>query len=81
MSDVSSIAAYLSRDIISPALRRLEAIWRDGYRQAKTGVTLSHFYPSGVAQLDMFSQQLPRASTDTLMAAIDQINRSGMGKV
>lgn len=49
MSDVSSIAAYLSQDIISPALRGLEAIWRDGYRQAKAGVTLGDFYPSGVA--------------------------------
>ncbi|WBV24348.1 DUF4113 domain-containing protein [Pantoea piersonii] len=81
MSDVSGIALYLSRDIISLALRGLEAIWCDGYRQAKAGVTLGDFYPSGATQLDMFSQQLLRASTDTLMAATDQINRSGMGKV
>lgn len=29
----------------------------------------------------MFSQQLPRANADALMTALDQINRSGLGKV
>ena len=70
-----------TRDIIGLALRALDAIWRDGYRYAKAGVTLGDFYQSGVAQLDMFSQQLPRANTDALMSALDQINSSGLGKV
>ncbi len=70
-----------SRDIIGFALRALETVWRDGYRYAKAGVTLGDFYQSGVAQLDMFSQQLPRANADALMSAVDQINRSGLGKV
>lgn len=70
-----------TRDIIGFALQALERIWREGYRYAKAGVTLGDFYQSGVAQLDMFSQQLPRANADALMSAVDQINRSGVGKV
>ncbi|MBD8234894.1 translesion error-prone DNA polymerase V subunit UmuC, partial [Pantoea agglomerans] len=70
-----------TRDIIGLALRALETVWRDGYRYAKAGITLGDFYQSGVAQLDMFSQQLPRANADALMSAVDQINRSGLGKV
>lgn len=70
-----------TRDIIDFALQALELIWRDGYRYAKAGVTLGDFYQSHVAQLDMFSQQLPRANADELMSAVNQINRSGLGKV
>ncbi|MBK0126196.1 translesion error-prone DNA polymerase V subunit UmuC [Pantoea sp. S61] len=70
-----------TRDIIDSALRGLSTIWRDGYRYAKAGVMLSDFYQSGVAQFDMFSEQLPRANADALMAALDGINRSGRGKV
>ncbi|WP_338137929.1 MULTISPECIES: DUF4113 domain-containing protein [Pantoea] len=70
-----------TRDIISFALQALKRIWWDGYRYAKAGVTLGDFYQLGVAQLDMFSQQLPRANADALMSAEDQINRSGLGKV
>jgi len=42
---------------------------------------LGDFYQSDVAQFDMFSEQLPRANADALMAALDSINRSGRGKV
>jgi DNA polymerase V len=70
-----------TRDIIGFALRALETVWREAYRYAKAGITLGDFYQSGVAQLDMFSQQLPRANADALMSAVDQINRSGLGKV
>lgn len=35
---------------------------------------LGDFYQSGVAQLDMFIEQLPRANADGLMAALDKIN-------
>ena len=70
-----------TRDIIDSALRGLGTIWRDGYRYAKAGVMLGDFYQSGVAQFDMFSEQLPRANADALMAALDSINRSGRGKV
>lgn len=70
-----------TRDIIGFALRALERIWRDGYRYAKAGITLGDFYQSGVVQLDMFSQQLPRENADALMSAVDKINRSGLGKI
>lgn len=71
----------VTRDIIGFALRALETVWRGGFRYAKAGITLGDFYQSGVAQLDMFSQQLPRANADALMSAVDQISRSGLGEV
>lgn len=70
-----------TRDIVSLAIRGLDTIWREGYRFAKAGIMLSDFYQSNVAQLDMFSEQLPRANADTLMKALDTINHSGLGKV
>lgn len=42
---------------------------------------LGDFYQSGVAQLDMFSEQQPRANADALMATLDRINGSGLGKI
>ncbi|HBM2521668.1 TPA: translesion error-prone DNA polymerase V subunit UmuC [Enterobacter hormaechei] len=70
-----------TRDITGMALRGLASIWRDGYRYAKAGVILSDFWQSDTAQFDLFSEQLPRANADALMAALDGINRSGKGKV
>lgn len=70
-----------TRDIVSLAMRGLDAIWREGYRYAKAGIMLGDFYQSGVAQLDMFSENQPRANADALMNALDQINKSGLGKV
>jgi len=70
-----------TRDITGMALRGLASIWRDGYRYAKAGVMLSDFWQSDTAQFDLFSEQLPRANADALMAALDGINRSGKGKV
>jgi len=70
-----------TRDIAAFAIRGLDAIWRDGYRYAKAGIMLGDFYQTGIAQLDMFSEQQPKANADALMSAIDQINKSGLGKV
>ncbi|GLR07914.1 DinB/UmuC family translesion DNA polymerase [Mixta theicola] len=70
-----------TRDIVSLAMKGLDTIWREGYRFAKAGIMLSDFYQSNVAQLDMFSEQLPRANADTLMKTLDTINHSGLGKV
>ncbi len=70
-----------TRDIIESALRGLGTIWREGFRYAKAGVMLGDFYPSGMTQFDLFSEQQPRANADALMAALDGINRSGKGKV
>lgn len=70
-----------TRDILGFALRGLDTIWRYGYRYAKAGIMLGDFYQSGVAQLDMFSENQPRANADALMLTLDQINKSGLGKV
>ncbi|EIB96626.1 translesion error-prone DNA polymerase V subunit UmuC [Pantoea sp. Sc1] len=70
-----------TRDIIESALHGLGTIWREGFRYAKAGVMLGDFYPSGMTQFDLFSEQQPRANADALMAALDNINRSGKGKV
>lgn len=70
-----------TRDIAALALKCLDTIWRDGFRFAKAGIMLSDFYQSNVAQLDMFSEQLPRANADALMTALDTINNSGLGKI
>lgn len=70
-----------TRDILGFAIRGLDSIWRDGFRYAKAGIMLGDFFQSGVAQLDMFSENQPRANADALMMTLDQINRSGLGKV
>jgi len=70
-----------TRDIVAFAIRALDTIWRDGYRYAKAGIMLSDFFQTGIAQLDMFSEHQPRANADALMATIDQINKSGLGKI
>ncbi|WHQ73344.1 translesion error-prone DNA polymerase V subunit UmuC [Pantoea sp. Lij88] len=70
-----------TRDIIESALRGLGTVWREGFRYAKAGVMLGDFYPSGMTQFDLFSEQQPRANADALMAALDGINRSGKVKV
>lgn len=42
---------------------------------------LGDFYQTGIAQLDMFSENQPKPGAEALMFALDKINRSGMGKV
>ncbi len=70
-----------TRDIVAFAIEALSRIWRDGYRYARAGIMLGDFYQSGVAQLDLFSEQQPRAGADKLMTALDTINRKGLGRV
>lgn len=70
-----------ARDILGFAMRGFDAIWKEGYRYAKAGIMLGDFYQSGVAQLDMFSENQPRPNAEALMGALDTINKSGLGKV
>ena len=70
-----------TRDIIEAAMRALDNIWRDGHRYAKAGVMLNQFTPSGVSQLNLFDEALPRANSDPLMKVIDGINQSGLGNI
>ncbi|WP_262145239.1 translesion error-prone DNA polymerase V subunit UmuC [Serratia ficaria] len=70
-----------TRDIIQLAQRGLETIWRDGYRYQKAGIMLSDFYDTGIAQIDFFDELQPRNGSEALMATLDKINTSGLGKV
>lgn len=70
-----------TRDIVELAMRALAGIWREGFRYAKAGIMLSDFYQGGTVQLDMFSEQQPRACAEKLMETIDRINRSGRGQI
>ena len=69
-----------SRDIIGAATRCLDAIWRDGHRYQKAGVMLGDFFSLGVAQLNLFDDNAPRAGSETLMMLLDQLNaKEGKG--
>ncbi|HGL6326734.1 TPA: Y-family DNA polymerase [Citrobacter amalonaticus] len=69
-----------SRDIIAAATRCLDAIWKDGHRYQKAGVMLGDFFSQGVAQLNLFDDNAPRAGSEKLMEVLDQLNaKSGRG--
>lgn len=63
-----------SREIIRAATRSLDAIWREGQRYQKAGVMLGDFFSSGVAQLNLFDDNVPRHNSDKLMAVLDTLN-------
>lgn len=66
-----------SRDIISAAIRCLDAIWQDGYRYQKAGVMLGDFFSQGVAQLNLFDDNAPRPGSEKLMEVLDHLNAKG----
>lgn len=66
-----------SRDIIAAATRCLDAIWKDGHRYQKAGVMLGDFFSQGVAQLNLFDDNVPRAGSEKLMEVLDQLNAKG----
>ncbi|MCL6744448.1 Y-family DNA polymerase [Kosakonia sp. R1.Fl] len=69
-----------SRDIIGAATRCLDAIWKDGYRYQKASVILGDFFSQGVAQLNLFDDNAPRADSEKLMTVLDQLNaKDGRG--
>ncbi|AMO48903.1 DNA polymerase V [Enterobacter sp. FY-07] len=69
-----------SRDIIGAATRCLDSIWKDGHRYQKAGVMLGDFFSQGVAQLNLFDDNAPRANSEKLMAVLDQLNaKDGRG--
>ncbi|STU61650.1 Error-prone [Klebsiella variicola] len=69
-----------SRDIIAAATKCLDAIWKDGHRYQKAGVMLGDFYSQGVAQLNLFDENAPRAGSDKLMEVLDHLNaKDGKG--
>lgn len=68
-----------TRDIIAAAMRCLDAIWRDGHRYQKAGIMLGDFFSQGVAQLNLFDDNAPRADSDALMTLLDKLNKQGRG--
>ncbi|HBC7496888.1 TPA: Y-family DNA polymerase [Klebsiella oxytoca] len=69
-----------SRDIITAAMKCLDAIWRDGHRYQKAGVMLGDFYSQGVAQLNLFDDNAPRQNSGKLMEVLDHLNaKDGRG--
>ncbi|MCD8521904.1 MAG: translesion error-prone DNA polymerase V subunit UmuC [Saccharospirillaceae bacterium] len=70
-----------TRVLLHAAGRLLQAIWKDGYRYAKAGITLSEFYNRGVMQPDLFTQQVISPNSARLMQVVDRINQQQRGKV
>lgn len=70
-----------TRLLLQASGRLLQTIWKDGYRYAKAGITLSDFYDRGVAQPDLFNQQVMNPNSARLMQVVDRINQQQRGKV
>lgn len=67
-----------TRDIIAAAMKALNRIWIDRHRYAKAGIMLDDFFLTGVAQLNLFSDEQPRENSEALMKIIDIINTTGL---
>jgi DNA polymerase V len=70
-----------TRVLLNAAGRLLQAIWKDGYRYAKAGITFCDFYDRGVMQPDLFTQQVINPNSARLMQVVDRINQQQRGKV
>ncbi|HDR2796268.1 MULTISPECIES: Y-family DNA polymerase [Enterobacter] len=69
-----------SRDIINAAIKCLDKIWKDGHRYQKAGIMLGDFFSQGVAQLNLFDENAPRAGSERLMEVLDHLNaKNGKG--
>lgn len=66
-----------SRDIINAVVKCLDKIWQDGHRYQKAGIMLGDFFSQGVAQLNLFDDNAPRAGSEKLMEVLDQLNAKG----
>lgn len=66
-----------TRNIIKAAVKSLDTIWRPGFRYAKADIMPSELRPNGVAQLNLFDNEVQRAGSEALMSLMDTMNRSG----
>lgn len=64
-----------SRDIINAAVRCLDEIWISGHRYQKCGVMLGDFFSQGIAQLNLFDENITRADSEQLMGLLDKLNK------
>lgn len=70
-----------TRVLLHAAGRLLQGIWKEGYRYAKAGITLSDFYDRGVTQPDLFIQPNSNPRSARLMHTLDCINQHQRGRV
>ncbi len=69
-----------TRDIIGAAIHCLDKIWQPGRRYQKGGIMLGDFFSQGVAQLNLFDDNAPRANSEKLMEVLDHLNaKDGSG--
>lgn len=70
-----------TRDLTELAMQLLKGIWREGYWYNKAGVMLTDFYGLDTYQPGLFDEVTKRPNSAKLMATVDKINQSGLGKV
>ena len=70
-----------TRDLNELAMQLLKRIWREGYSYNKGGVMLSDFYDQNTYQPGLFDEATKRPNSTKLMAVLDEINQSGLGRV
>lgn len=63
-----------TRDILAPALRALDAIYRQGFKYSKCSILLMDLSQRGDVTADLFAPAA-RAGSDRVMAALDAVNR------
>lgn len=67
--------------LVGAATSALQSVWRQGYRYAKAGVMLSDLCPEKEAQPGLFDHTSAQRQNPALMQVVDEVNRSGKGKV
>lgn len=70
-----------TRELNVLAMQLLKRVWRDGYSYSKGGVMLSDFYDNDTYQPGLFDEVIKRPNSTKLMAVLDKINQSGLGRV
>lgn len=70
-----------TRELNVLAMQLLKKIWKDGYSYNKGGVMLSDYYDVDVYQPGLFDEVTKRPNSTKLMAVLDEINQSGLGRV
>ncbi len=70
-----------TRDLNALAMQLLKRIWREGYSYNKAGVMLSDFYSHNTYQPGLFDEAAKRPNSEKLMTILDEINKSGLGRV
>lgn len=70
-----------TRDLNELAMQLLKRIWREGYSYNKAGVMLADFYSHNTYQPGLFDEMAKRPNGEKLMTVLDEINKSGLGRV